>query len=268
MRAYASQVSGLVAVSLNEVPYELQVQAAMKLRERHPSLEVVLVAMHPGEALPALRVGAIDIVLSMEWECRPATARAGTTRFDLLTDRYVVALSPAHPLANDDGPLHLRDLAHERWCMTREPRFREVLERTMRTAGFETRPVFEATNAFGIAAACGIGFGIGVIPEGMGLGNIVVRPLDEPDPDASHLRARPFGLGAVDPHPDGARRHGRRRGGCGPAEGGLTAGGKGHPRLSSADASRFPCAGRARPEIARRRQVIGGDDRSRTGVRP
>jgi DNA-binding transcriptional LysR family regulator len=181
VRAYASQVSGLVAVSLNEVPYELQVQAAMKLRERHPGLEVVLVAMHPGEALPALRVGAIDIVLSMEWECRPATARAGTTRFDLLTDRYVVALSPAHPLANDDGPLHLRDLAHERWCMTREPRFREVLERTMRTAGFETRPVFEATNAFGIAAACGIGFGIGVIPEGMGLGNIAVRPLDEPD---------------------------------------------------------------------------------------
>jgi DNA-binding transcriptional LysR family regulator len=180
VRAYANEVSGQVGVSLNEVPYELQVLVALKLRERYPGLEVVLVAMPPAEALAALRVGAIDIVLSMEWECRPAAPSAGTTRHDLLTDRYVVALSPAHPLASDDGPLHLCDLADERWCMNREPRFREVLEQTMRTAGFEPRTVFEGTNAFGIAAACGVGLGVGLIPEGMGLGNVVVRTLDEP----------------------------------------------------------------------------------------
>ena len=180
VRAYAGQVSGLVRVSLNEVPYELHVLMALRLRERHPGLEVVLTSMPPVEALAALRVGALDIVLSMEWECRPATASAGTTRQDLLTDRYVVALSPEHPLAQDEGPLRLRDLAHERWCMTQEPRFREALERTMREAGFEAHPVFEGTIGYGIAAACGIGFGVGLIPEGMGLSNVVVRPLDEP----------------------------------------------------------------------------------------
>jgi len=180
VRAYAGQVSGLVRVSLNEVPYELHVLMALRLRERHPGLEVVLTSMTPGEALAALRVGGLDIVLSMEWECRPATASAGTTRHDLLTDRYVVALSPEHPLAQDEGPLRLRDLAHEHWCMTQEPRFREALERTMREAGFEAHPVFEGTIGYGIAAACGIGFGVGLIPEGMGLSNVVVRPLDEP----------------------------------------------------------------------------------------
>jgi DNA-binding transcriptional LysR family regulator len=180
VRAHANEISGQVGVSLNEVPYELQVLAALKLRERYPSLEVVLFAMPPVEALAALRVGEIDIVLSMEWERRPAAAIAGATRHDLLTDSYVVALPPAHPLASDDGPLQLRDLAGERWCMTREPRFREVLEQSMRTAGFEPRTVFEGTNAFGIAAACGVGFGVGIIPEGMGLANVVVRPLDEP----------------------------------------------------------------------------------------
>ena len=77
-------------------------------------------------------------------------------------------------------PCRLRDLAEERWCMTQEPRFREVLERTMRAAGFEPQPVFEGTIGYGVAAACSVGFGVGVIPEGMGLANVVVRPLDEP----------------------------------------------------------------------------------------
>jgi DNA-binding transcriptional LysR family regulator len=180
VRAHANEISGQIGVSLNEVPYELQVLAAMKLRERYPGLEVVLFAMPPVEALAALRVGEIDIVLSMEWERRPAAPSAGTTRHDLLTDSYVVALSPTHPLAGDDGPLRLRDLAGERWCMTREPRFREVLEQSMRAVGFKPRTVFEGTNAFGIAAACGVGLGVGIIPEGMGLANVVVRPLDEP----------------------------------------------------------------------------------------
>jgi DNA-binding transcriptional LysR family regulator len=180
VRAYASQVNGLARVSLNEVPYELHVLMALRLRERHPGLEIVLTSMPPVEALAALRVGALDVVLSMEWECSPATASAGTTRHDLLTDRYVVALSPAHPLAQDEGPLRLSDLAHERWCMTQEPRFREALERTMREAGFEAHPVFEGTIGYGIAATCAVGFGVGLIPEGMGLSNVVVRPLDEP----------------------------------------------------------------------------------------
>jgi DNA-binding transcriptional LysR family regulator len=178
--AYASEVSGIVRVSQNEVPFELHVLMALRLRERHPGLEVVLASVPPAEALAALRVGTLDVVLSMEWDCKPATPSAGTTRHDLLIDSYVVALSPAHPLAAGDGPLRLRDLAHERWCMTHEPRFREALERTMRAAGFEAQPVFEGTIGYGVAAACGVGFGIGLIPEGMGLTNVVVRPLDEP----------------------------------------------------------------------------------------
>lgn len=178
--ACASQVSGVVRVSLNEVPYELHVLMALRLRERLPGLEVMLASMPPVEALAALRVGGLDVVLSMEWECRPAAPSAGTTRHDLLTDSYVVALSPAHPLANDDRPLRLRDLAHERWCMTQEPRFREALQQTMRAAGFEVQPVFEGTIGYGVAAACAFGFGVGLIPKGMGLSNVVVRPLDEP----------------------------------------------------------------------------------------
>jgi DNA-binding transcriptional LysR family regulator len=180
VRAYASEVSGLVRVSLNEVPYELHVLMAMRLQERHPALEVLLASIPPAEALAALRVGTIDIVLSMEWECRPAALVAGTTRHDLLIDSYEVALSPDHPLAHEDGPLRLRDLAHERWCMTQEPRFREALEQTMRAAGIEVRPVFEGTIAYGVAAACSVGFGVGLIPNGMALTNVVARPLDEP----------------------------------------------------------------------------------------
>jgi DNA-binding transcriptional LysR family regulator len=67
--------------------------------------------------------------------------------------------------------------------MPREPRFRQLLEQTMKAAGFEPRTVFEGTNAFGIATTVGMGFGVGVVPLGMEtiLGNVVIRSLDEPD---------------------------------------------------------------------------------------
>lgn len=180
VEASMSEISGRVRVSLNEVPWELHVNMAMALRERHPNLQVVLTSMEPADALAALRVGELDVVLSMEWECSPAPAVTGTTRHDLLTDSYVVALPPSHPLAADDAPLLLRDLAHERWCVTREPRYREALARAMREAGFAIEPVFEGTIGYGVAAACGAGFGVGLLPKGMGLGNVVVRPLDDP----------------------------------------------------------------------------------------
>ena len=94
IEACASKVSGVVHVSLNEVPYELHVLMAMRLRERHPCLEVVLASMPPIEALAALRVGALDVVLSMEWDCRPATAAAGMTRH-ASPDRLVCGRSEA-----------------------------------------------------------------------------------------------------------------------------------------------------------------------------
>jgi DNA-binding transcriptional LysR family regulator len=183
VEAYGNDVSGLVRVSLNEIPYEFHVLMAKRVQQRHPGLEVTLVSMSPTEALGALRVGSIDVILSMEWEGRPATERAGVTRHDLLSDSYVVVMPPDHPLANGDGPLHLRDLAHERWCLPRETRFRELLERTMRTAGFEPWTVFEGTNGLGIGATVAMGFGIGILPKGMDaiLNGVVVRPLDEPD---------------------------------------------------------------------------------------
>ena len=183
VKALAGEVGGLVRISQNDIPFELHALAVFKIRKRHPSLDVVVVSMEPAEALTALRVGELDIVLTMEWECRRATASAGTTRHELLTDSYVIVLPEAHPLAADDGPLQLRDLAHERWCLPREPRFREALERTMRTAGFEPQPVFEGTNIFGVGYACTMGLGVGVIPKGaeVMVSNVVARPLDEPD---------------------------------------------------------------------------------------
>jgi DNA-binding transcriptional LysR family regulator len=181
--ALVGEISGLVRVSQNEVPFELHAQAVLKLRERYPGLDVVVISMEVSEALAALRVGELDIVLSMEWECRPATSRAGTVRHDLLTDSYVALLPEAHPLAAEDGPLQFRDLAHERWCLPREPRFREVVERTMRNAGFTPQPVFEGTNIFGIGWACTMGLGVGIVPKGAEtlLTGVRARPLDEPD---------------------------------------------------------------------------------------
>jgi DNA-binding transcriptional LysR family regulator len=183
VEACTNDVSGLVRISLNEVAFEFHVMLAMRLQERHPALQIALVSMSPAEALGALRVGSLDIMLSVDWEGDPAAIRAGTTRHDLLTDSYAVVMPPDHPLADGEGPLRLRDLAHERWCLPREPQLREVLDRVMRAAGFEPRVVFEGSNGFGVAVTVGLGFGVGIIPEGMDviLSGVAVRPLDEPE---------------------------------------------------------------------------------------
>jgi DNA-binding transcriptional LysR family regulator len=182
VQSVASEISGTVRISIIETAGQVVARPAIQLRKRHPDLDIVLVSMRPFRSLPALRAGELDIVISNDWDCMPATASVDMSRFDLLTESYFVALPPSHPLASQSGPLQLKDLAHESWCVTQEEVFRTALTRTMHAAGFQPHVVFESIYSRSIAGYAEIGLGIGVIPastdvRGM---DIILRPLAEP----------------------------------------------------------------------------------------
>lgn len=159
---FSSEISGTVRMSILETTANPGYML-LKERERHPDLTVVLISMHPLDALSALRAGEIDIALSNDWECQPAPATVGTNRIDVMTESYHVVLPPSHPLAGEPM-LRLRDLAHEPWCLIQEQGFREALLTLMRLAGFDPTVVLTSFNSRALVLASEAGIGVSVVP--------------------------------------------------------------------------------------------------------
>jgi DNA-binding transcriptional LysR family regulator len=162
VNSFSSELLGTVQMSILETAANPGYML-LKLRESHPGLKIVLISMQPLDALSALRVGEIDIALSNDWDCHPAPAVIGTTRIELMTEAYHVALPPSHPLANEPT-LRLRDLSHEPWCLTQEQGFREAVLKTMKLAGFDPNVVLSSFNSRALVVASEVGIGVSVIP--------------------------------------------------------------------------------------------------------
>lgn len=160
--SFSSEISGTVRMSILETAANPGYML-LKERVRHPGLKVMLISMNPLDALSALRAGEIDIALSNDWDCLAAPAVIGTTRIELMTEAYHVLLPPSHPLA-DQPLLHLRDLAHEPWCLTQEQGFREALLMQMKLAGFDPSIVLSSFNSRALVLAAEAGIGVCVVP--------------------------------------------------------------------------------------------------------
>jgi len=180
VQSFSSEITGTVTVSILETTANPGLMV-LKERSRHPELKVILVSMHPIDALAALRAGEIDVALADDWSCLPAPASKGTTRFDLLTEGYQVVLPLSHPLASAET-LRLRDLAHEQWCVTREHGFRAALQLTVRAAGFTPDVVLRSFNSRALVLSAEIGLGVGVIPISADTrgATVALVPLAEP----------------------------------------------------------------------------------------
>jgi len=177
------QVTGIVRVSAFPTAAQvILVPALAKLRARYPSLSLLSNDLEPHESMPALKVGELDVVISHEYNLLPPYHDPGVERHDLLTERMMLALPAAHPLANE--PARLSDFAGERWIVGREATFcRDLVHRAANLAGFE--PIVEMqSNDFRVTAtAVRQGLGVALIPRIADLGGIrglSVRALDEP----------------------------------------------------------------------------------------
>ena len=89
-----------------------------RVAERHPGLRLEYVEDEPENALPALALGEIDLVVAEEYSHAPRPRHAGLVREPLRDDQILVALAPAHPLARRRR-VPLAALAGERWAVPR-----------------------------------------------------------------------------------------------------------------------------------------------------
>jgi len=82
----------------------------------HPQVRVEVSELELEQALPELRLGTLDVVISDEYDGHPRPRPAGL-RFELLLEEPLKLVLPAaHPLASHGGPVPVEALRHDVWA--------------------------------------------------------------------------------------------------------------------------------------------------------
>jgi DNA-binding transcriptional LysR family regulator len=110
--------------------------ALRAVADAHPEVRVELVEAEFDEAVPALRLQALDVVVAEEYLGVPKPRPDGLHRERLLRERIRLLLPAGHPLAAGGGPVALGALRDAAWA-TGQPGTgqRELTVRLCRAAG-------------------------------------------------------------------------------------------------------------------------------------
>jgi DNA-binding transcriptional LysR family regulator len=134
--------------AFQSVSLEIAAPAMASLARTAPDLRCELIEAEPEEALPALALGDLDLVLADEWPHLPRSRPTGVDRHELFADPIRVALPIGHRAAQADADVvHLRDLADEPWVSS-DPGmgWNEVTTRTCREHGEFDPDIRHRTN--------------------------------------------------------------------------------------------------------------------------
>ena len=85
-----------------------------RMQQAHPDLEVTLHEMEPGDSVPELERGSLDLVVAQDWAGAPLALPEGLAKAPLLDDVADIALPRGHRLAGRTS-IALEDLAGEPW---------------------------------------------------------------------------------------------------------------------------------------------------------
>jgi DNA-binding transcriptional LysR family regulator len=138
LAAAAGTVAGRARIAgFESVALHLALPAMERLARQAPALRCELVEAEPEDALPALALGDLDLVLADEWPHQPLKLPAGVVRHDLLRDPVRLVLPARHPAARrfrDAVPLAA--LAEEPWSTGEAGMgWDEMTQRTCRSLG-------------------------------------------------------------------------------------------------------------------------------------
>jgi DNA-binding transcriptional LysR family regulator len=179
--------------------------AVARFRERHPSVELDIVMADPGDSLPRLRAGELDIVLSHDPMGDPeyepgglgSSAAADLELVHLFDDPMFVALGTGHRLAGAET-LRLEDFAEEPWMLATSqscPDSRMFL-RACHDAGFEPQIAFQNDDYTAILGFVAAEVGVALIPDMAINGardDVVIRTLDPAPPPRPIFAVVPSG---------------------------------------------------------------------------
>lgn len=116
LAALAGDVRGTVrAGGLQSVARRLLVPAVARMAAAHPQVRTEVTELELEQALPGLRLGAVDLVISDEYDGHPRPRPAGLRFTRLHEEPLKLVLPPAHPLAASGGPVALSRLRDAVW---------------------------------------------------------------------------------------------------------------------------------------------------------
>ena len=169
LAAVAGSVTGRARVAgFQSVILRLALPAMRALARDAPRLRCELVESEPEEALPALALGDVDLVLGDEWHHQPRPLPVGLERIDLLSDRVLLVLPARHGAARRHRrAVPLAELANEAWT-TGHPRmgWEEVTQRVCRRHGGFDPDIRHRTNDANIGLALvASGLAVAMVPE-------------------------------------------------------------------------------------------------------
>src|ERR671937_1936687 len=100
LAAATSTVTGRGRITgFQSVALRIALPAMEALARDAPRLRCELIEAEPEQALPALALGDLDLVLGDEWEHQPLRLPDGVRRDDLLRDPVFLVLPAGHPAA-------------------------------------------------------------------------------------------------------------------------------------------------------------------------
>ena len=169
LAAAAGAVAGRGRIAaFQSVMLHLAMPATEALARDAPRLRCELIEAEPEQALPALALGDLDLVLGDEWQHQPRSLPATVQRHDLLDDRVHVILPSRHPAALEQrAAVPLSELAGEVWA-TGHPDmgWEQMTLRTCRElGGFEPDVRHRANDASISLALVARGLAVAMLPE-------------------------------------------------------------------------------------------------------
>ena len=115
------EIRGTVrAGGLQSAARRLLIPAVARMMVEHPQVRVEIFELELEQALPGLRLGAVDLVIGDEYDGHPRPRPAGL-RFTLLHEEPLRLVLPAtHPLAAPGGPVAVAMLRSDVWTASAE----------------------------------------------------------------------------------------------------------------------------------------------------
>jgi DNA-binding transcriptional LysR family regulator len=165
LAAVHGEVRGLVRLAAFPTAAATVVPHAMAaFAARHPGAEVTLAELEPEDALPALKLGEVDVALVHEYDFSPRPSDDSIELTDLLTDPIRVAVPARHRLAGPE--IALEELASERWIAGYlDTACHRVVMTACRAAGYEPRVVARTNDFRVVLALVTAGQGVALVPD-------------------------------------------------------------------------------------------------------
>jgi DNA-binding transcriptional LysR family regulator len=121
LAALRDDIRGTVrAGGLQSAARRLLVPAVARMKVDHPRVRLEVFELELEQALPGLRLGAVDLVIGDEYDGHPRPRPAGLRFTVLLEEPLKVVLPARHPLARSRGPVAVARLRSDIWTASAE----------------------------------------------------------------------------------------------------------------------------------------------------